>query len=276
MEKLYSYFLQSPAYAPQQIASRLYDTYAVGPVDEAADVYESCKKKAHEVIYRHLDFASFKKDGEFVNELPEKFDPQVTDVIEAEYQAYLDSLDMDAIILSAEESFLMRVEIHAWTHGLAGLPDAIRISLVSLTRCAGQYGNFCVTADDSLLLKSYEDAARQTLMERLSGRNHEDILIYRQDLIEYLELRCEARMYAFFERFFSILSSSNVITDVQNRLSAIVDLLKSKGVEPVECGDVELPEDFFDGEFRIFTRAGSSDPEAVLNEACIKLETVWN
>lgn len=276
MDKLYSYFLQSPACSAAQAACCLYDTDAVGPVDEAAGIYENCKRIAGEVIYRHLDFAGFKKDGEFVNELPEKFNLDVVTAIESEYQSFIDSHDLAAMVASAEDSFLKRVEVYAWTHGLVGLSEAIAAAVVNLKECSDQYARMCAPVDDTVLLKSYEEAARQTLLERISGSNHKDILIYRQDLIEYLERKCKVIMNAFFARFFTILSCSSVIMDTQSRISGIVEFLKSQGVEEIEATGTELPQDFFEGDFRIFTSPVSYDPETVLKDAYAKLVSIWN
>lgn len=275
MDKLYSYFLQSPVCSAEQTAYYIYDTGIVGPVDEAAGIYEDCRRMIGEIIYRHLDIAGFKKDGEFVNELPEKFNLGIVNAIEAEYRSFLDGLDLGAMVASAEDGVLRRVETYAWTHGLSGLPEAIGMALANVASCSGQYRNMCSPVDDSLLLKSYEEAARRTLLERISGSNHEDILVYRQDLIEYLENKCACMMYAFFERFFSILSCSSVIMDVQGRISGIVEFLRNQGVEQIEATGTELPQDFFEDDFRIFTSPVASDPETVLKNAYVKLASIW-
>lgn len=277
MDKLYSYFLQSPAYPATEVADYLYDISGVGPVDEAALIYESCKQKIHDLIYGYLDLDDFKgEDGKFVNELPTKYDIDLVERIEAEYQEFIDGHDLNAMLLSAEDSILRRVEIYAWNHGLTVLPEAIDGALANISACSVQYHNMCEPVDSSALIQAHGEAYELTFIERISGKNADDILMYRQDLIEYLEKKCAVRMYEFFERFFSILSCSSVIMDIQMRLADMVAYLKDQGVAEVEKLETELPQDFFDRDIRVFTANTSSEPQDIIKDAYSKLAEIWN
>ena len=218
MESLYQSPVQISATAAE-VAEILYPVAGLGPVDNAGNIFTSCKDELNKLIYANLDFARFKNDEEkLLNVLPEEMGLSIRDRIEAEYQAFLDNLDMERMIADAEAGVLERVEQYASEIVIDVLPEALEIMIANLAVCAGEYERMSNdSVDDTALLAAYEAACRNTLAERITATNSDDILIYRQELIEYLEKACAVRMYRVFERFFSILSCSSVISDLKYR-----------------------------------------------------------
>ncbi len=267
MNKLYQYFLQKPEYNSAQIADYLYDISDVGPVDEPLDVYNDCKAAIHDVIYNHLGLNGFMDGDVLGDELPERYGLHIIDLVENEYQAYLDSIDLVKMVHQAEQSVLRRIEQHAWRFGLIGLADAVRQAVRHIESCASQYEKMQDPVDDSAVKKSFSEACKITLTERIASNNSDDIHEYRQDLIEYLELTCANRMYALFERFFSALSCSSIFMSVEKRIRDIEAYILAEGGEMIEAPDVEAPQSILDGELKVFTVADGLEPKEILESA---------
>lgn len=218
MESLCQSPVQTSATAAE-VAEILYPVAGLGPVDDAGNIFTLCKDELNKLIYANLDFALFKNDEEkFLNVLPEGMGLSIRDRIEAEYQTFLDNLDMGRMIADAEAGVLERVEQYASENVIDVLPEALEIMISNLAVCAGEYERMSNdSVDEAALLAAYEAACRNTLAERITDTNSDDILIYRQELIEYLEKACAVRMYKVFERFFSILSCSSVFIDLKHK-----------------------------------------------------------
>lgn len=218
MESLYQSSEKTFATAAE-VAEILYPVAGLGPVDEAGNIYTVCKDQMNKLIYASLDFIRFKNDKEeFLDELPEELGLNLKDRVEAEYQAFLDNLELERMIADAEASVLERARQYASENGVDVLPEALEIMMSNLAVCAGEYERMKDDfVDDAALVASSEAACKKTFAERISGANSKDILIYRQEMIEYLERACALRMYKFFERFYSVLSSSSVFIDLKHK-----------------------------------------------------------
>lgn len=218
MESLCQSPVQTCATAAE-VAEILYPVAGLGPVDDAGNIFSSCQDKLNELIYVNLDFSRFKNDdGKFINVLPEGLELNIRDRVESEYQAFLDELDLKRMISDAEAAVIGRVEQYTMNEDSKVLSEALEIMMSNLAACAGEYERMSNdSVDEAALLAAYEAACRNTLAERITDTNSDDILIYRQELIEYLEKACAARMYRVFERFFSILSCSSVFIDLKHK-----------------------------------------------------------
>lgn len=218
MESLYQSSENTCATAAE-VAEILYPVAGLGPVDEAGNIYTVCKDQMNKLIYASLDFIRFKNDKEeFLDELPEELGLNLKDRVEAEYQAFLDNLELERMIADAEAGVFERARQYASENGVDVLPEALEIMMSNLAVCAGEYERMKDDfVDDAALVASYEAACKKTFAERISGANSKDILIYRQEMIEYLERACALRMYKFFERFYSVLSSSSVFIDLKHK-----------------------------------------------------------
>ena len=247
-----------------EVAEFLYPVSGSGPLGKAGKVVESCKEEIHKLIYANLDFDRFRnEEGDFLNYLPEEFKLDVKDKIAEEYQAFIDSLDIEALIHDAESGVLGRVEEYAWRHGIKVLPEALHEMSSNLARCAGEYDRMIVPADATRLQASYDKAMKNTLVERMAGTNSDDLLVYRQDLIEYLEEVCSVGMYGLIERFYSILSCSSVIIDLKSKLEDIIAYLKDSGLEE---GNQVMANDSKEVLGVVFTDLNETEPAKTLNE----------
>lgn len=264
MQTVYSYLLQEPSESFSETVDYLYDLRGTGPVDKALDIYNECRQKIHDVIYAYLPFDLNVGDVDDIPAVLKELDNEIRNKVLDDYQQFIDRFDIRDMIRDAEESILRRIECRVWNRGLKDLPEVIDAVMAGLADCAGQYARMQSSADPSALDGSLEKAAKVTFMEKLLDSNVDDVMIYRQNMIEYLEKMCSNRMYEFFERFFSILSCSSLLTDVRNRLSDVRDCLANG----CACGQDILLQDVVERyeEVRkpVFTDMLLTGPEEVL------------
>lgn len=262
MKSKYSNLLRASG-SPSEVAEILYPSAGLGPVGKAGEIFKLCKAEIHKLVYHSLDFKSFKNErGEFLKVLPDNLGLELKERVEQEYQSFLDTLDMQQMIKVAESEVLHRIEVYAWNCGLIALPGAIQEMAANLSANSDEYDRMIGSTDESSLSASYEAAMKTTLAERISGTNSDDILIYRQELIEYLEKTCSVRMYEVFRRFFSILSCSNVFTDIKYKIMVIIDYLIEMGVCADDSEGVLAENDVVPGV--VFTDFNEKSPEKAL------------
>ena len=248
-----------------QAAEELYSIAGLGPLDKALEAYNECKDQISAIIYRRLDIDRFKtEDGTFSEAIPEGLGMEVADVIEVEYKAYLDQLPFHGLIKDAESSTLQRMESYAWRNGIIILPEAIQQMIRNLVKTADQYTRMQEDADDTSLKKSFKGASTCTLVESITGTNDNDVLVYRQDMIEYLEKRLANLMYSFFERFFNVLSCSSVFTDMETRFESIIEYAKGQQIDSESIADLIIPDDCLNGDHQVFTTAEERTPEEII------------
>ena len=265
MNSLLSYLTMPTAKTVSQAAEELYSIAGLGPIDKASNTYNECKSQISAIIYNYLDFDRFKaEDGCFSRVIPDGLGIEVAGVIEAEYKAFLDQLPFHELINDAETSTLQRMESYAWRNGINILPEAIQQMIRNLVRTADQYTRMQESVDDSSLKKSFKDASACTLIESITGTNDNDVLVYRQDLIEYLEKRLANLMYSFFERFFNVLSCSTVFTDMETRFLSLIEYAKGQQTDSESIADLIIPDDYLNGEHQVFTTSEEKTPEEII------------
>lgn len=266
MNSLLSYLTIPAKGTANQAAEELYSIAGLGPLDKAADSYNECRNQISAIIYSHLDIDRFKtEDGTFSRTIPEGLGMEAADVIETEYKAYLDQLPFHELINDAETATLQRMESYAWKNGICILPEAIQQMIRNLVKTADQYSRMQENVDDSSLKKSFKDASTCTLVESITGTNDNDVLVYRQDLIEYLEKRLANLMYSFFERFFNVLSCSSVFTDMETRFGSIIEYIKGQQIDSESIADLIIPDACLNGEHQVFTSSEKSTTEEIIN-----------
>lgn len=266
MKSLYNHLLRS-AGAASDIAEMLYPVAGLGPVDDAGNVYAVCKEELQRLICFNLDFIRFKnEEQDFLNVLPEDLGLDLKEKVEREYQSFLDAIDIERMVRDSEAEVLGRVEQYAWTNGIKELPEALEMMMDNLSVCAGEYARMICPVDDAALVKAYKAALKTTLAERISGANSDDILIYRQELIDYLEKACTVRFYKMIQRYYSILACSSIFIDVRYKLAAVREYLAEMGVTGEDCAGV--PAEYENVPGFVFTDMSETDPEKTLVRYC--------
>ena len=266
MESIVTYLITPAKGTVNQIAEEIYSIAGLGPLDKASDVYNESKSQISAIIYRHLDLDRFKtNEGTFSRTIPEGLGMEIIDVIETEFQTYLEQLQFLELINDAEISTMQRMESYAWKNGISILPEAIQQMTSNLAKTADQYSRMQENADDSSLKRSFEEASTCTLIESIVKTNDNDVLIYRQDMIEYLEKRLANLRYSFFERFFNVLSCSSVFTDMEMRFASILEYAKGQQIDSESIAGLIIPEDYLNGAHQIFTTSEKRTPEEIIS-----------
>lgn len=244
MNLFFQHLFRNTTMSMAQVAESLYPVAGSGPVDDAAESFAELKECAHNVIYSALDMGFFKDDeGKFLNVLPSSMNPDnlIKDV-SSFFELHVIPTDMEDFVRNAEHAVLIRLEQHIWKHGFNSLADAVALMMDNLQETSEQYARLQVQPDRTAVDKSYEQASKCSLAEKVSKNNVDDILIYRQDMIEYLEKVLDNMQYAFWERFFNILSCSSVFVDAQVRINEFISRLVSLGIQPADDVPYQLPE----------------------------------
>lgn len=273
MMDLYNHLLKAPGKSVSEIAEIIYGVAGTGPVDQALEVYDASGEMIGATIYSHLDFERFKSDdGKFVKTILAELERDaVTDTVSHEYEEYIGSLDLEALVRDAEEQIVKRIERFIWLNGIRNVSEAVSLAERNITECASQYAALQAEADSSALDKSYADALKMSLAERLLNTNDEDILVYRNDLIEYLETVCSNIRYSFWERFFSILSCSSVFTFARVRIDELTSILKASGATGQVSDDDSFNETLPDDDAVVFL-----DSAVDAASALAKVESVFS
>lgn len=268
MNLFFQYLLRNTTMSTAQTAEFLYPVAGYGPVDEAAEAFAELKECAHDVIYSALDMSFFKDDeGKFLNVLPSDLNPDmVIDKVSSFFAGHVIPDDLEGLVRNEEHAVLVRMEQHIWKHGFNSLADAVALMLDNLQETSVEYARLQEQPDRTALDKSYEQASKCSLAEKVSKNNVDDILIYRQDMIEYLEKVLDNMLYAFWERFFNILSCSSVFADAQVRINEFVSRLVSLGIQPADDVPYQLPESLENTTDLIYMDM-SSDVQSALDSA---------
>jgi hypothetical protein len=276
MKGLYNYLLRPTELTVAEIAETVYGVAGVGPVGSASDVFAESKAMIGKIIYKYLDFDRFKTtDGTFINNLPSELGKdEVVQMVSDEYDRYISGLDMKSLICTAEAETVRRVEHHIWLNGLQKVYEAISLAERNIAECAVQYASLHSDPDSSALEKSYAHAMKLSLAERVMGTNDEDILVYRNDMVEYLEVVCANMRYAFWERFFTILSCSSIFAELCTRIEDLMNLLKETGATGEYDGDEGLQDSIPDGDTVILLDT-ENDVKSALAKAEDMISDLW-
>lgn len=264
MESRYQYLLKTSG-TVDEVAEILYPVSGLGPVGDAGNIYNLCKDEMHKLIYASLDFIRFKDDeGEFLDVIPEELGIGLRDKVLEEYQSFLDTLDIERMITDAEAEVLGRVERYAWNNGVRVLPEALDQMMTNLSRCAEEYERLDDPVDDKGIVTSFEEARKNTFIERVWAANSDDILVYRLEMIEYLEKMCSMMMYRFFERFFAILASSSLFIELRNKLENLRKYLMDMGLTGEDAHG--MTDVYEDAPGVVFTDIKEQNPVRTLEE----------
>lgn len=270
MNIFFQHLFRNASMSVAETAEFLYPVAGSGPVDDAAVMYVELKECAHSLIYKALDIEVFKDDkGNFLNVLPDEMNPdKVIKAVSSIYAECVDSVDVEKLVRSAEHSVLVRLEQQIWKHGFNSLAGAIDVMLKNLHDTSEQYVRLQEQPDRTAVDKSYADAVKCSLTEKVVKNNVDDILIYRQDMIEYLEKVCDNMMYSLWEKFFGILSCSSLFADAQSRINVFTARLASIGIQSTDDVAYQLPESLENTTDLIYMDM-SSDVQSALDKATV-------
>ena len=133
------------------------------------------------------------------------------------------------------KQILHRIEQQAWSNGIIEMPTVVDLLQSKIYDMALSYGGLSVDVpSEEDLLQKYEEARKNTLLEKLRNNNIEDIVEYRNMLRVYVHARCMNMMYRKVRLFYERVGESNVFGQLRNNFESLLQFaeeLKSSLVE---------------------------------------------
>lgn len=241
--------LQEDSLSAKIIAERLYEA-----VNLDGTIVEG-KQKIGELCDKYLSFEKVKVSGKLSNELSQELGYDLKDRIVGEYQSFLDGFSNTEIVKSVVEKVERKVELQAWSNGIVNMHEAITLLVGKLNNLAESYNDFYMeTLSEDELQEKFDRAKENTLLERIRGNNIDDIIEYRNTLLEYVREHCENMLYAKLKDICDIIANDKVFDRLRNSFNTLLeyahDLKASLSQsEPNEEWDKEynflIPTDFY-------------------------------
>ena len=202
-------------------ASKIVDK--IMTVFDFTDIVEKLKAEIEAICNKYFSFEILKNGDALVSNLPDELDFGVKDRAVEEYTDYLDTELNDNLIENLLKHILQRIEQQAWRNGIIEMPVVVELLQSKIYAMALSYGGLRVdvlAVDD--LKQKYEDAKKNTLVERLQNSNIDDIIEYRNVLREYVYARCMNNMYRKVKLFYERLADNEIFIQLRQNFESLL------------------------------------------------------
>ena len=193
------------------------------------------KQEIESLCNKHLSFEKVKVEGKLSNELSQELGYDLKDMIIAEYQNYLDSHSTDEITTAIISKIERSIELQTWSNGIVNMQEAIKLLVERVKNSSRSYGNlYTAPISENVILEKFNKAKENTLLERIQGNNIDDIIEYRNALMEYVRVSCENMLYAKLKGVYGSIANDATFERLQsnfNDLSQYAQELKSTIVD---------------------------------------------
>ncbi len=219
--------LQEDSLSPKEICNRVYDSIHLS---KFVNVH---KNKLEELFDTYLSFNKMKeKNGHLSNELPDEFDLCITDKIIGLYKTHLDchcNKDLTDTIL---RRVLTCIELQTWNHGICCMKEAIDLFAVKLRDTARDYIQIQKSPlSKEELTNAYQKAKENSFLEKIQDSNIEDIISYRNVLIECIRTECENYLYEKMKDIYLTLAAHHIFSEIQCNFSFLLNYALQKKKE---------------------------------------------
>ena len=217
--------LQEDSLPAEAIAGKLYEVLDLDNIAVGAE------REIEQVCGRFLSFDNLKTGGELSEELPEDFGPELKERIAGEFREYLDGLFTGELAATVTGRVVRRVELQCWSNGIVNMEGALELFQERLEKAAESYAHMASEPlPEQELVEKYDRAREKTLMERIQKNNSDDIIEYRNALLEYSRRRCGNMLYSGMERLCRSIASAEVFGRLLSGLRDMMDYaLRLKG-----------------------------------------------
>lgn len=216
--------LQEDSISAKEIADKLYGVVVLDPF------IAQCKQKIESLIGKYLSFEKVTVEGKLSNTLSSDLDYDIKDRIVSEYKYALDSIPNENLVCDIVGSIVRCVELQTWSNGIVNMGKAISLLVGRLNDTSECYsGLYVAPVSENELQDKFKKAKENTFVERIQGNNIDDIIEYRNVLIEYVQVACENILYSKLEDIYSMIATNNVFVQLNDNfryLSAYADELK--------------------------------------------------
>lgn len=160
---------------------------------------------------KHLSFDAMLQDGKLSNDFPAALELSIQDTIISEFQSFLSTeLTMEHCEL-LRSAIVYQIEKLSWANGISEIPQSLQLFIERLKRDAQYYAQMHVEPiEESVFLAAYNKAKEQTLLERIQQNNNDDIIAYRNILIEDTEIRCKNLVSVAIAQVFEWLATEEL------------------------------------------------------------------
>lgn len=193
------------------------------------------KHEIESLCNKHLSFEKVKVEGKLSNELSQELGYDLKDRIISDYQNYLDSHSTDEITIAIISKIERSVELQTWSNGIVNMQEAIKLLVERVKNLSISYGNlYTAPISETEILEKFNKAKENTLLERIQGNNIDDIIEYRNALMEYVRVSCENMLYAKLKEVYGSIANDATFERLQsnfNDLSQYAQELKSSIVD---------------------------------------------
>ena len=221
--------LQEDSLPAKEIAEKLY-----GVIDLNWLIGQG-KQEIESLCNKHLSFEKVKVEGKLSNELSQELGYDLKDRMIAEYQNYLDSHSTDEITTAIISKIERSIELQTWSNGIVNMQEAIKLLVERVKNSSRSYGNlYTAPISENVILEKFNKAKENTLLERIQGNNIDDIIEYRNALMEYVRVSCENMLYAKLKEVCASIANDATFERLQsnfNDLSQYAQELKSSIVD---------------------------------------------
>lgn len=213
--------LQEDSLSAEKIADRLYSV-----VDLTKNVAQS-KTEIQVLLDKYFPFEKVMVKGNLSNVLSADLDYGLKDQIIAEYDTYLDNSFSKEMIIDIISKIRRSIELQTWRNGIVNMSQAVMLFAERLNNSSKSYGCLYTTPmSEERILDKFKKAKENTLLERIRGNNIDDIIEYRNALIEYVKAVCENMLYARLKDIYARITNDNIF----KQLSAHFDYLSEYAV----------------------------------------------
>lgn len=216
--------LQEDSIHAEEIADKLY-----GVVDFDSFTNQ-CKQKIESLTGKYLSFEKVTVEGKLSNRLSSDLDYNIKHRIVSEYKDVLDSISNENLVCDIIGRIVRCVELQTWSNGIVNMEKAISLLVERLNNASKCYSCLYVApVSENEVQDKFNKAKENTFIERIKGNNIDDIIEYRNVLIEYVQVACENILYSKLEDIYGMIATNNVFVQLNDNfryLSAYADELK--------------------------------------------------
>jgi len=222
--------LQEDSLSAKEIADKLYD------VVDLDWLISKGKKEVESLCNRHLQFEKVKVDGKLSNELPSELGYDLKDAILAEYREYMDGYSVEEITGAIVSKIERSIELQTWSNGIINMREAIALLIGRLSNSSRSYGNLSsAPASENELLDKFNKAKENTFLERIQGNNIDDIIEYRNALVEYVRKSCDNMLYAKLQEIYGHVADCTAFERLEDNFGRLLEFAAELKASIVDC-----------------------------------------
>lgn len=228
--------LQEDSLSAKGIAEKLYKTI------DFNQLLAQGKREIDILCDKYLSFETVKVNGKLTNELPQCLNEEVKGKIIAEYQCYLDGCCTERVPEEMLKGVVKGIEQQAWSNGISNMQQAVCLFIERLKSVSQEYDAlYSQPISEEELAEKFKQAKEKTFLERIQKNNVNDIIEYRNALVEYVKVNCQNMLYEKLNNIYHDVVNSAIWKHLQDNFAALSEYASTLKTSIVDC---EINEDW--------------------------------